>query len=134
MGILFQWMGGMAVTGRDRERIDRLMGALERMRLEEYLDHVIFISFDLPNMICIRELLPDQRAQFLISTAEDWLIDTLKKYRLSLDIKYTALTKDLADQVHAIGQEVNVWTVNTKEDAERMIRMGVDYITTNILE
>ena len=30
----------MDVTGRDRERIDRLMGALERMRLEEYLDHV----------------------------------------------------------------------------------------------
>ena len=85
-------------------------------------------------MICIRELLPDQRAQFLISAAEDWLIDTLKKYRLGLDIKFTALTKDLADRVHAIGQEVNVWTVNTPEDAERMIRMGVDYITTNILE
>ena len=30
----------MAVTGRDRERIDRLLGALERMRLEEYLEYV----------------------------------------------------------------------------------------------
>ncbi len=115
----------------DPEDIRRIVSVI---REEGYLDHVIFISFDLPNMICIRELLPDQRAQFLISTAEDWLIDTLKKHRLSLDIKYTALTKDLADQVHAIGQEVNVWTVNTPEDAERMIRMGVDYITTNILE
>ena len=28
------------MTGRDRERIERLMGTLERMRLEEYLDHV----------------------------------------------------------------------------------------------
>lgn len=27
------------MTGRDRERIDRLMGLLERMRLDEYLAH-----------------------------------------------------------------------------------------------
>ena len=28
------------MTGRDRERIDRLLAALERMRLEEYLEYV----------------------------------------------------------------------------------------------
>ena len=104
------------------------------IREEGYLDQVVFISFDLPNMICIRELLPDQRAQFLVSAAEDWLVETLKKYRLDLDIKYSALTRELVEKVHGIGREVNVWTVNTVEDADRMIDLGVDYITTNILE
>ena len=104
------------------------------IREEDYLDQVVFISFDLPNMICIRELLPDQRAQFLVSAAEDWLVETLKKYRLDLDIKYSALTRELVEKVHGIGREVNVWTVNTLEDADRMIDLGVDYITTNILE
>ena len=28
------------MTGRDRERIDRLMGTLERMRLDEYVEHI----------------------------------------------------------------------------------------------
>ena len=28
------------MTGRDRERIERLLGALERMRLEEYVEYV----------------------------------------------------------------------------------------------
>ena len=28
------------MTGRDRERIDRLMGTLERMRLDEYVAHL----------------------------------------------------------------------------------------------
>ena len=28
------------MTGRDRERIERLMGALERMRLDEYMAYV----------------------------------------------------------------------------------------------
>lgn len=32
------------------------------------------------------------------------------------------------------GIEVNVWTVNTPEEAEKLIGMGVDYITSNILE
>lgn len=104
------------------------------IREEDYLDQVVFISFDLPNMICIRELLPDQRAQFLVSAAEDWLVETLKKYRLDLDIKYSALTGELVEKVHGIGREVNVWTVNTLEDAEKMMDLNVDYITTNILE
>ena len=104
------------------------------IREEGYLDQVVFISFDLPNMICIRELLPNQRAQFLVSTAEDWLVETLKKHRLDLDIKYSALTRELVEKVHGIGREVNVWTVNTLEDAEKMMELNVDYITTNILE
>lgn len=104
------------------------------IREEGYLDQVVFISFDLPNMICIRELLPNQRAQFLVSAAEDWLVETLKKYRLDLDIKYSALTRELVEKVHGIGREVNVWTVNTLEDAEKMMDLNVDYITTNILE
>ena len=28
------------MTGRDRERIDRLVGAMERMRLDEYVRHM----------------------------------------------------------------------------------------------
>ena len=28
------------MTGRDRDRIERLLGALERMRLEEYVEYV----------------------------------------------------------------------------------------------
>ena len=99
-----------------------------------WLERTIFISFDLPNMICIRERLPEQKAQFLISDYPDWLVDTLKLHRLDLDIKYTALTKERVEELHAAGIEVNVWTVDTLEDAQRMVEYGVDYITSNIVE
>ena len=36
--------------------------------------------------------------------------------------------------MHANGRIVNVWTVDTLEDAERMRDMGVDVITSNIIE
>ena len=113
------------------EDIDRI---IDIIRQEEYLDQVIFISFDLPNMICIRERLPQQKAQFLISDYPDWLEDTLKKHNLDLDIRYTALTEERVKSLHEAGIEVNVWTVDTLEDAQRMVDWGVDYITSNIVE
>lgn len=99
-----------------------------------WLDNTIFISFDLPNMICIREMLPDQPAQFLISTYPDWLEDTLCKYHLDLDIKFSALTAEHVKKLHESGVKVNVWTVDKPEDADRMLEYGVDYITSNCLE
>ena len=99
-----------------------------------WLEHTTFISFDLPNMICIRERLPQQSAQFLISERTDWLVETLKKHRLDLDICHIAVTPELVSELHEAGLKVNVWTVDTLEDAQRVIGCGVDFITSNILE
>ena len=46
----------------------------------------------------------------------------------------TFATPDNVRKVHALGQEYNVWTVNEAVDGDAMVAMGVDYITTNILE
>ena len=35
---------------------------------------------------------------------------------------------------HAAGLKVNCWTVDQPADAEKMIALGVDYITSNRLE
>lgn len=99
-----------------------------------WLDHTTFISFDLPNMLVIRERLPEQKAQFLISKQTDWLVDTLIKNRLDLDIHHASCTPELVKVLHENGLEINVWTVDTPEDAQRVIDCGVDYITSNILE
>jgi len=105
------------------------------VRDEKWLENTIFISFDLPNMVCVRSLLPQQPAQYLIEekVPED-LLDTLSRFRLDLDIDHHLLTKDLADACRERGIHINVWTVNTLEDARRMIALGVDFITSNILE
>lgn len=109
----------------------KVVAAIERMG---YLDQVIFISFQLKNLVYLRRRYPQQPAQYLLDKWDDGALDTLKKYNLGLDIRYTSLTKDIVDQVHGAGLEVNCWTVNAKEDGEALAAMGVDYITTNILE
>ena len=80
------------------------------------------------------------------------MLDTLEKYNLGIDIYYKSATPDNVQKVHALGQEYNVWTVNEAVDGDALVTlgitppvmfcqpvyalvaMGVDYITTNILE
>ncbi len=101
---------------------------------EDYLSGIIFISFDLANLVTVRRLLPEQKCQYLVSEFRDDLISTLKSHRLDLDIHYKALTDDGLRALKQNDIEVNVWTVDDKAEAERLARNGVDYITSNILE
>jgi len=59
----------------------------------------------------------------------------LRHLRLfALEILYHALSKELIDQLHGEGIKINCWTVDKREDAERLAGWGVNFITTNILE
>ena len=60
------------------------------------------------------------------STLEAWLIQN----RIHLDSRYTLITPGTVMRLHKEGIQINVWTVNKREDIRRMIRMGVDMITT----
>lgn len=56
------------------------------------------------------------------------------EYRLDADVNFKAMSKRWVQRLHDAGRLVNVWTVNEPEDGQRMIEIGVDQITTNILE
>ena len=115
-------------------KADEIYTIIDTIRSLGWLENTIFISFSLANMVCLRERLPEQTAQFLISDYPDWLEDTLVKYHLDLDINFRAMTPERAKSLHDKGIKINVWTVNTPEDAQYMIDCGVDFITSNILE
>ena len=101
----------------------------------EYNEKTTYISFSIDNLHAIRKKNPEQSVQYLIGkVAPTDLVETLEKYRFDLDIYLGTVTKELVDAVHAIGKEVNVWTVDNVEDADALVNMQVDYITTNIIE
>lgn len=104
------------------------------IRGEDYLDCVIFISFDWDNMVDIKSIVPEAKAQFLTNECDDKLILKLKEYGLDLDIHKNAVTPELVKKLHENGIEINCWTVDDAVDAERLVSYGVDYITSNILE
>lgn len=113
------------------EDIQRIIEIIQK---EDWLDETIFISFDLNNLIRLRKLLPRQKLQYLVKQISPELISILKIHSLDLDIKYTGLEPEHVKVLHETGCEINVWTVNSRDDGLRMVEMGVDFITTNILE
>ena len=116
----------------EKEDLQNLIQMIEK---EDYLESIIFIAFDLNNCILLRELLPKQRIQW--HTKEELteeMKENLCQYKLDLDIFYERLTKELVDELHANQVEVNCWTCDDVRKAEALVGMGVDYITSNILE
>lgn len=113
---------------------------IEEIKSLDYLDEVIFISFNFENMVDLRKLLPNQKLQFLVGKTameklgEDGIIELLNEHSLDLDIHYSLLNKEFVDRIHTNGHIVNCWTCDNKEDAEQLVALGVDQITTNILE
>lgn len=107
---------------------------VEIIQNEGWINQTIFISFDLENLIVLRNLLPKQKIQYLVYQISPELPSVLKMYSLDVDVKYAGLEPEHVKLLHEAGCEINVWTVNSYDDGLRMAEMGVDFITTNILE
>ena len=111
-----------------------ILGIINEISGEDYLENTIFISFDWDNLLKIKRNLPEQKVQFLTSECSDELVDKLKEYKMDLDIAYSAVTEELVRKLHKNNVEINCWTCDKKEDAQKLIEAGVDYIMSNILE
>lgn len=117
----------------DGQGIDAIISEIRSL---DYLDGMIYISFDLDNCIMLRERLPDSEVQLLIGGAleREEINALLKEYSLDLDIYYERLDRDWIEELHKMGVKVNCWTCDSPEKAEELIDMGIDFITSNILE
>ena len=107
---------------------------IELIRGLGYLEHVTFISFYYENLVKIRAYYPEASVQFLFSELTDEIAENVKRDRFDVDAYFKTLTKEAIEDFHKAGLVVNCWTVDTKEDGERMAEWGVDFITSNILE
>ncbi|MBQ2866625.1 MAG: hypothetical protein IJE90_08945 [Clostridia bacterium] len=114
-----------------REKVFEVCDILDS---SDYREGVVLISFDYDNLLYVKEKHPLQKVQFLCSEYTEGLAEKLKKDGMDLDINRKAVTKELIDLCHENGVEVNAWTVDEAEQAQSFIDMGIDYITTNILE
>ena len=115
--------------------VDELRHMCEEIEAQDYLSRVVFISFIFDNLLRLREIRPDQPAQYLRSDAnKEELIALVKKHHIDLDVHFDMITKDFVDACHKEGIKVNVWTVDSPEIADRVIEAGVDFVTTNRLE
>lgn len=114
-----------------KENLKRLIAQIKE---EDYLENIIFIAFDWNNLIDLKAVYPEATMQFLCSEISLETLPELVKNNFSLDINYKGITQEIIDYLHENNLVVNVWTVDDKDEAEKLVEMGVDFITTNICE
>lgn len=120
---------------KNRFKTEDIKRMVEEIEALGYLDNIIFISFSYENCADLRALLPCATIQFLtMEIMSDNLLELLTAHKLDLDIYYPRISEEWVAKLHELGIEVNVWTCDSKEDAEKLISIGVDFITSNILE
>lgn len=104
------------------------------------------ISFDLATVRAVKGTMPmlsvywirptsprrDKNTGQMVDRLDD-LIETCQKSGLDgLDLAHDSqLTKELIARIHGLGLEMHVWTVNSPDDARKLIALGVDGITTD---
>lgn len=111
-----------------------VVGIATRISEMGMLDNTTFISFCGENLIYLRKAFPTANAQFLSGNVDESTVKFILENGFDADIYHRAVDKNFVDLMHANGRVVNVWTVDTLEDAERLKACGVDMITSNILE
>ena len=113
------------------EEINKIISIIKNF---DYLDMVTFISFNYENLLKVRKALPTHPAQYLFWKITPEEIERLKRDKIDADVWCKELTREQIEACHKAGIAVNCWTVDSKEDGERLVEWGIDYITTNILE
>lgn len=111
----------------DNDRVvDKCIAMVREAGLEE---QVVWIAFSYDNCCRIADALPDAMIQYLNGDKEPG--SCLKDGIRGIDYSRGATSEKYVRQAHELGMAVNVWTVNTVEDMEKFLDLGVDFITTN---
>jgi glycerophosphoryl diester phosphodiesterase len=101
-------------------------------------DQVVLIAFDLGPCIEFKKLLPQCQAYWLCSyrSKSSSLTELIQKAKaagvdgINLDHHFP-IDKAFVEKVHRAGLEMHVWTVDDVAEAVKLVRAGVDSITTN---
>lgn len=99
------------------------------------MDRVIISSFDRRILQRIAAMDEPPAIAFITDHGADrsLLEQLLAVKALSWHPRFKALARDQVDLLHAAGLKIFPWTINTREEAQRMLAMGVDGLICNEL-
>jgi glycerophosphoryl diester phosphodiesterase len=117
--------GGKVYRGME----GKLLGCVKDYGL---LDRVVFTSFDYDALERIRREERWAHTGIIMQGRVRWFIPMTRKLGCSwINAKHELVTAEDVVAAHLGGLKLGVWTVDTRQAAERTVRLGVDGVTTN---
>ncbi len=119
-------------THRAKEREDELAEKVINMVHKRGLqDRVEYISFGINFVQQVRKLDPNAPVYYLNGDLSPGVLATMGLSGFDYHFNVLYQKPEWVKEAHALGQKVNVWTVNKPEDIQKTIDLKVDYITTD---
>jgi len=113
---------------REDEAVKKIVKRIKRYKL---LDRTEFIAFSLNACLAYRKYSPSAKVYYL---GGDITPKKCKSFGFAgIDYSINAMDRHptWVKDSHRLGLEVNIWTIDKKEDMKKYISQGADYITTN---
>ncbi|MCK7487434.1 MAG: hypothetical protein MZU97_19425 [Bacillus subtilis] len=110
---------------RRMTRIDQVASIIRSIG---WVDHTSIISFPRQIPPAHEEAPPRISRLYLLSEKlDEKVLEFCEKHGIHLDVKHDQLDEASIKRLHLIGLKTAVWTVDDKDTAERLIKLGVDY-------
>ncbi|PLJ77171.1 MAG: hypothetical protein B7L53_07675 [Thermofilum sp. NZ13] len=104
----------------------------EALRELDMLDEALVTSFLPAPLEKLRKLEPQLDIGVLVEEWDDEYLDIARRLgAVAILPSHEILTRDLVAKIKREGYSVITWTVNSLEEAERLVEMGVDGIITD---
>lgn len=110
---------------------DQTLSLYKLIKEHNYLHNTILISFDLNNLVLLRELDNNIKLQYLVKYFNLDLITIATNFKLDLNFHKRIPKQNIIESLHQNNILVNTYTVNRKSKKEKLIKMNIDYITTD---
>jgi len=108
--------------------VKKILDIIRKKKAEE---KVIIGSFHLKYLIETRKLSPSLPTALITSKIPDNIPELLQLGIRMINVEYHTLTDEIFKTFTGKGFLVNTWTVNERKDMEKLVSMGVPFITTN---
>jgi len=112
----------------DDNQIKQILNQINNIN---FIDQTFIISFIPNNLIAARKFYPNLKIQFLTDKLNDEIISFASMNKFDLSLHHSIVTKSVVDAIHKLNLEIGVWTVNNHARAVELIKMDIDYITTD---
>lgn len=113
------------------ENLDQVVDEIDKFY---EFQNVNVLTFYEKYLAYLRKRKPELNLFFLTDSMKEGVFEICEKYQSHLDIDYRHVDEATIKKLHLVGLKVCVYTVDDKEVAEKLIKLGVDFITSNILE
>ena len=114
---------------KEPETAEAILKIIKKEKLE---NKVLVVSFWHNVLKKIKEIDPKIKTGALFRKKVKNIIPLIKEIKADgLGLEYHSIDEEIVKDCHKENLEINAWTVNEIEDIERMIKLGVDIISSN---